>query len=60
MGSKIKALINFPRNVLLGQAPYVLPSERCVVEILETVLPEDDVMEACRELKANGYTLAPG
>lgn len=58
MGSKIKALINFPRNVLLGQAPYVLPSERCVVEILETVLPEDDVMEACRELKASGYTLA--
>jgi EAL and modified HD-GYP domain-containing signal transduction protein len=36
----------------------VLPSERCVVEILETVLPEDDVMEACRELKASGYTLA--
>lgn len=58
MGGKIKALINFPRNVLLGQAPYVLPSERCVVEILETVLPEDDVMAACRELKANGYTLA--
>ncbi len=58
MGSKIKALINFPRNVLIGRSPYVLPSERCVVEILETVLPEDNVMEACRELKANGYTLA--
>lgn len=58
MENRIKALINFPRNVLLGHAPYVLPSERCVVEILETVLPEDDVMEACRELKANGYTLA--
>jgi len=53
-----KALINFPRNVLVGAAPYVLPSERCVVEILETVLPEADVMEACRELKNHGYTLA--
>ncbi|ACU91204.1 EAL and HDOD domain-containing protein [Desulfomicrobium baculatum] len=58
MGAKIKALINFPRNVLVGHAPYVLPSERCVVEILETVSPEDEVMEACRELKRNGYTLA--
>lgn len=58
MGGKIKALINFPRNVLVGHAPYVLPSERCVVEILETVSPEDEVMEACRELQRNGYTLA--
>jgi EAL and modified HD-GYP domain-containing signal transduction protein len=58
MGAKIKALINFPRNVLVSHAPYVLPSERCVVEILETVSPEDEVMEACRELKKNGYTLA--
>jgi len=58
ISSKIKALINFPRNILLGNAPYVLPSERCVVEILETVSPEAEVMEACRELKRNGYTLA--
>lgn len=53
-----KALINFPRNLLVGEAPYVLPPERCVVEILETVRPEDEVMEACRELKKRGYTLA--
>ena len=58
MGGGVKALINFPRNVLLGPAPYVLPSERCVVEILETVRPEDEVMEACRQLKEHGYTLA--
>ena len=58
MGGKVKALINFPRNVLVGPAPYVLPADRSVVEILETVHPEDDVMEACRELKNQGYTLA--
>lgn len=58
MGRGVKALINFPRNVLLGPAPYVLPSERCVVEILETVRPEVEVMEACRQLKDHGYTLA--
>lgn len=58
MDGKARVLINFPRNILLGPAPYVLPAERCVVEILEAVLPEDEVMEACRELKNQGYTLA--
>ncbi len=58
MGGGVRALINFPRNVLIGAAPYVLPAERCVVEILETVRPEDEVMEACRQLKEHGYVLA--
>lgn len=53
-----KALINFPRNVLVGDAPYILPPERCIVEILETVAPEAEVMDACRKLKEHGYTLA--
>ena len=53
-----KALINFPRNALLGAAPYVLPPEQCVVEILETVRPEPEVLQACQELKKRGYTLA--
>jgi len=53
-----KALINFPRNVLVGAAPYVLPPERCVVEILETVLPEAEVLQACQKLKSKGYLLA--
>lgn len=53
-----KALINFPRNVLVGAAPYVLPPERCVVEILESVRPEPEVLQACHELKKRGYILA--
>lgn len=53
-----RALINFPRNVLVGSAPYVLPPDRCVVEILETVEPDGDVLEACRHLKDAGYLLA--
>src|SRR5574344_999625 len=35
-----KALINFPRNMILSGAPFILPPQRCVVEILETVEPE--------------------
>jgi EAL and modified HD-GYP domain-containing signal transduction protein len=42
----------------VGDAPYVLPPEHSVVEILETVQPEAEVMEACRKLKKSGYTLA--
>ena len=53
-----KALINFPRNALVGAAPYVLPPEQCVVEILETVKPEPEVISACQELKKRGYILA--
>lgn len=53
-----KALINFPRNVLVGAAPYVLAPERCVVEILETVEPEREVLDACQRLKDSGYLLA--
>lgn len=53
-----KALINFPRDALIGAAPYVLPPDRCVVEILETVKPEPEVISACQELKKRGYVLA--
>jgi EAL and modified HD-GYP domain-containing signal transduction protein len=53
-----KALVNFPRSVLVGEAPYVLPADQCVVEILETVTPEPEVISACLELKKRGYALA--
>lgn len=58
MRADARALVNFTRNLLLGDAPYILPSDRCVVEILETVQPEAEVMDACRKLKKSGYTLA--
>lgn len=53
-----KALINFSRDILVGPSPYVLPADRCVLEILEDVWPDEEVMAACRELKKQGYTLA--
>lgn len=53
-----KALINFPRNILVGPIPYILPPDRCVIEILETVSPDQTVLAACHELQKNGYVLA--
>lgn len=53
-----RVLINFPRDLLLGEAAFVLPAGRAVVEILETVRPEPEVLAACNRLKEAGYTLA--
>ncbi len=46
------------RNMLLEGAADFLPSEVCVVEILEHVQPEPDVLEALKGLKERGYVLA--
>lgn len=52
------AFINYTRNLLLRQAPTDVPSGQVVVEILETVDPDEAVVQACRSLKEAGYTLA--
>lgn len=53
-----RAFINFTRENLLGDLAYVLPRERLVVEILESVEVDDTVRAACKRLKEAGYTLA--
>jgi EAL and modified HD-GYP domain-containing signal transduction protein len=53
-----QAFINMPRDLLVGDYALVLPRDRTVVEILETVEPDAEVVEACRRLKRAGYLLA--
>lgn len=52
------AFINFTKKLLLSGAALVLPPKQVVVEVLETVEPEEDVINACRELKQHHYLLA--
>ncbi|MGD0907346.1 MAG: diguanylate phosphodiesterase, partial [Candidatus Acidiferrales bacterium] len=52
------AFINCSRDVLLRDHLTLLPPERVVGEILETVDPDEEVLEACRRLKHAGYHLA--
>lgn len=52
------AFINFTKQLLLSGAALVLPPKQVVVEVLETVEPEDDVIKACSELKQHHYLLA--
>jgi len=53
-----KTLVNFPTKLLLEGFGFALPPESCVVEILETVLPTPEILEALGKLKQAGYTLA--
>ena len=56
--SSRKAFINFTEQNLLNRAPKLLPSESVIVEILETVQPTSEIVEAVRELKEDGYKIA--
>ena len=52
------AFMNFTREMLLTRAYRLLPQEPVVIELRETVEPDEDVEAACEELVDSGYTLA--
>ena len=52
------AFINVTRELLVEDGISLLPATTTVVEILETVEPDREVLEACRMLKRKGYLLA--
>jgi EAL and modified HD-GYP domain-containing signal transduction protein len=53
-----RAFINCTRDLLLKDCMTLLPSGQAVVEVLETVEPDDLVIAACDRLKVAGYTIA--
>ncbi|MGC2273691.1 MAG: HDOD domain-containing protein, partial [Candidatus Sulfotelmatobacter sp.] len=53
-----RAFVNCTREILLKDYITLLPSGKTVVEILETVPPDDLVVAACRRLKEAGYMIA--
>jgi len=53
-----KVMVNFPQSLLLKEVAFALPPQRCVIEILESVEPRPEILEACRRLKEHGYQLA--
>jgi len=58
MDKSRKAFINFPQRLLLDDSVYALPSEICVVEVLETITPTPEMIAALRRIKERGYTIA--
>jgi EAL and modified HD-GYP domain-containing signal transduction protein len=53
-----RGFINFTQDLLEAEIPQILPKEKVVVEILETVEATDVVIEVCKRLKKEGYILA--
>jgi c-di-GMP phosphodiesterase len=52
------AFINLTRNYLVGKFPILLPANRVVIEILETVDSDPELINAVSELRKSGFTLA--
>src|SRR6202021_1280245 len=57
VGTK-KAFVNFGRAPLLQGWHASLPHANTVIEVLETVEPDAEVVEACRNLREQGYQIA--
>ncbi|RTZ13779.1 EAL domain-containing protein [Vibrio aquaticus] len=53
-----RCFINFPHESLVRLLPLSLPKNRIVVEVLETCTPNDELLEAIKQLYANGYLIA--
>lgn len=53
-----RAFINCTREFLIREYPTLLPRDRIVVEVLETVQVDEEVLGACRRLKDAGYLIA--
>src|SRR5437899_537311 len=52
------AFVNVSRRVLLEEIYLLLPASRTVLELLETVRPDAEVVDACLRLRRHGYRLA--
>ena len=53
-----KSFINFTKNLILDKIPVLFSKDIIVVEILEDIVPNDEFIDACRDLKSRGYTIA--
>jgi EAL and modified HD-GYP domain-containing signal transduction protein len=53
-----RAFINFNRDMLVGGFGKLLPRALVVIEVLETVVADEEVIAACKDLKQAGYTIA--
>lgn len=53
-----RAFINFTANLLKEEFVLQLPKQLAVIEIMETIEPNDEIIATCRKLQSAGYTLA--
>jgi c-di-GMP-related signal transduction protein len=52
------AFLNFTDDLILKKYATLLPNQQVVIEILESVNPNTEIVNACKFLKSQGYRLA--
>jgi EAL and modified HD-GYP domain-containing signal transduction protein len=52
-----RAFVNFDRELLVNDSAAVLPRRVAAVELLESIVPDAEVLAACKRLKERGYLL---
>ena len=52
------AYLNVTRRTMVDGLYAALPADRVVLELLETLRPDPETLEACRAARAAGYTIA--
>jgi EAL and modified HD-GYP domain-containing signal transduction protein len=52
------AFINFSKNLVETDIPYLLPPSKVVVEVLERSEATEATIEACKKLRSKGYKVA--
>lgn len=55
---EVPAYINFTRDLILDKTPALLPKNRVVLELLESCIIDEDLIDAIRYLKHKGYKIA--
>jgi EAL and modified HD-GYP domain-containing signal transduction protein len=53
-----RSFLNSTRDFLIGDLALLLPKERVVIEILETIRIDTEIVDVCERLKKAGYLLA--
>jgi EAL and modified HD-GYP domain-containing signal transduction protein len=52
------AFVNITREFVVGEMPLPLPPEKVVLEVLESVEPDEEVQRGLRRLRAGGFRIA--
>lgn len=50
--------VNVPRAFVVGDLPLFLPPDRVVIEVLEHVVPDDQLLDGVRDLRGRGFQVA--
>lgn len=53
-----KAFINFSEELLIKEIPRLLPKESVIIEVLESIQPTNEILQALTNLRNDGYVIA--